>query len=84
MKIVWENVENGRSRAFDKHPIDMVNNFEVDYDYESLLHYGENFFAKDPKKPTIIPLKMPSNQKMGQRRSLSYKDIKRVKNMYCR
>jgi len=24
------------------------------YDYESIMHYGRNFFAKDKKIPTIV------------------------------
>ena len=36
---------------------------------ESLMHYGENAFAKDRSLKTIVPLIPNSN--MGQRRGLS-------------
>ena len=49
------------------------------YDYESIMHYGERFFAKGDR-PTII---VPPGQAIGQRVALSDGDIQAVDAMYA-
>lgn len=36
---------------------------------DSIMHYGAFAFAKDPKRPTIVPKKIGAE--LGQRRELS-------------
>lgn len=60
-----------------------MHNFNVEYDYDSVMHYSANAFAKETDKPTIIPLKPLENAEIGQRERLSQKDIERINNMYC-
>ena len=49
------------------------------YDYGSVLHYGNNAFAKDRSKPTIIT---PHGEEIGQREKLSDMDAERVQIFY--
>ena len=39
------------------------------YDYESLMHYSSNSFARNPNKPTISPKE--DGMTIGQRKGLS-------------
>lgn len=50
-----------------------------EYDYDSIMHYPEDAFAKDPARRTIH---VPDGRKIGQRDHLSAGDIAAVKNMY--
>jgi hypothetical protein len=50
------------------------------YDYESIMHYPANAFAKDPSRPTITPKQ--AGAQIGQRTHLSAGDIAAVKSLY--
>lgn len=50
-----------------------------EYDYDSIMHYSWNAFAKDPEYPTII---VPDGRKIGQRDHLSAGDIAAIKSIY--
>ena len=49
------------------------------YDYNSLLHYGSNYFSANGK-PTLVP--KDASAKIGQRSSLSATDIAEVRRYY--
>ena len=79
--------DNFVSIDFDEIVEDKEVNFELltegvdvysDYDYGSIMHYGETFFSKSGK-PTII---VPDGIEIGQREALSEKDIESANNMY--
>jgi hypothetical protein len=70
-------------RNFEKHDLNTLNNFGVEYDYDSVLHYSSFAFAINKKQKTIIPLKDLGDAKMGQRERLSKKDIEIINKMYC-
>lgn len=50
------------------------------YDYESVMHYPFNAFAKNPNLPTIIPT--TKNARIGQTKNLSPIDILRIQLAY--
>jgi Astacin (Peptidase family M12A) len=52
------------------------------YDYESILHYGWNYFAIDKKRPTIIPRRGVKKIAIGQRFGMSPMDVKRINLLY--
>lgn len=68
---------------FKKHSIDILNNYDVEYDYGSILHYSRTAFAINPRQATIVPLKPLGKIKMGQRERLTATDVKRINRMYC-
>lgn len=77
IRIVWENIESDHKHNFNQHLTDGKDYGE--YDYDSIMHYGEYAFSKNGKK-TIIPLK--EGIKIGQRDHLSKKDINVINTMY--
>lgn len=81
--IKWRNIQKSKTYNFlaYEHP----NMPDVEYDIESIMHYGNIAFAIDKKKPTIELIYKPLPtclRKMGQRDSISYKDALRVNKMY--
>lgn len=49
------------------------------YDYDSIMHYGWNYFAKDRKQPTIVP-KTKAN--IGNRKVMSPTDVQKINILY--
>ncbi|GFS26377.1 metalloendopeptidase [Elysia marginata] len=62
---------------FDKYTNDEINDHDVQYDYTSLMHYGN-----DALPGSIVALDPSFQDKMGQREGLSFKDIKLANIMY--
>ncbi|XP_053677815.1 seminal metalloprotease 1-like [Anopheles nili] len=77
--IVWENIEQGTENNFNKYNSDVVTDFNVKYDYGSVMHYGATAFSVNGQR-TIIP-KDP-NASIGQRLSMSERDISKLNWMY--
>ncbi|XP_016977285.1 zinc metalloproteinase nas-13 [Drosophila rhopaloa] len=80
VKIQTENIVPGRENNFKKLLAIGVTSFGLDYDYDSIMHYGPFAFSKNGK-PTIVPLK--ADAKIGQATRLSPKDIETLNRMYC-
>ncbi|ALC45737.1 CG6974 [Drosophila busckii] len=59
--------------------------FNVPYDFESVMHYPKNAFAKDRNKPTIRALVNgePVEREMGQVLGPSEGDLTKIRLMYC-
>jgi hypothetical protein len=79
VKILWENIEPGHCYNFNQHLTDGKDFGE--YDYLSIMHYAPFAFSKNGEK-TIVPLL--ENAEIGQRKSLSEKDVAAVNAMYPR
>lgn len=77
--ILPENIQEGTASNFDKYDKDRINDFGIEYDYNSVMHYGPFAFSKNGE-PTIIS-KDPY-AKIGQRIGLSRKDIEKINRMY--
>lgn len=77
IRIVWENIEDSHRYNFEQHLSDGRDFGE--YDYQSIMHYSSHVFSKNGLA-TIIPLL--ENAEIGQRRSVSPKDIAAVNAMY--
>lgn len=54
VSIAWEHIRDGTQNNFKKYNATQVTNFEVPYDYDSILHYSAYAFTKDGFA-TIIP-----------------------------
>lgn len=78
--IVRSNIKPDRFVNFEKLT---GTSFEVPYDFGSVMHYSFFAFAKNTKKPTMVPLnKLPRGLKVGQRDGPSEKDIMKINRMY--
>ncbi|EDW81478.2 uncharacterized protein Dwil_GK11006 [Drosophila willistoni] len=64
--------------------MEQTTTFNVPYDYQSVMHYSKNAFAKDPTKPTIRALieGKPVERDMGQTRGPSEGDLAKIRIMY--
>ena len=65
--IAWDNIMENAKFNFNKFTTH-VSMFNTDYDYGSIMHYGEKAFAKDKGQKTIIAKKTFSGR-IGQRES---------------
>ncbi|XP_058125691.1 seminal metalloprotease 1-like [Anopheles ziemanni] len=77
--IIWENIQEGREHNFEKFSPRTVTDFNVRYDYGSVMHYSATAFSMNDQ-PTIVP-KDPKAE-IGQRVGLSERDISKLNHMY--
>lgn len=77
--IMWNNIQSGTENNFDKYNTNVVTDFNVKYDYSSVMHYGAYGFSINGE-PTIVPHDPTAN--IGQRDGLSRKDIEKLNRMY--
>lgn len=80
IQIILSNIIKGKERNFRKLYPPVIDTQNLPYDYSSIMHYGRHSFAKDRRKPTIVPRK--SNVKIGQRYGLSSLDIQQLRKLY--
>lgn len=56
VQIIGKNIMAGQEYNFNKLTKEEVNSMGLAYDYDSILHYATNTFAKDTYLDTILPL----------------------------
>ncbi|KAK7080142.1 Meprin A subunit beta [Halocaridina rubra] len=74
------NIQDGMAYNFQKYDWTMIQSLGVDYDLGSIMHYGPYAFAKDRRRPTIIP--RTTGAEIGQRRAFSNSDILKLQKLY--
>ncbi|XP_055357540.1 astacin-like metalloendopeptidase, partial [Paramacrobiotus metropolitanus] len=72
--IIWDNIAKSDKEQFAKH--EDGNTYGLPYDYESVMHYKHNAFAKDSGIPTILPTNKKS--RIGQNKDQSPLDVVRI------
>ncbi|XP_055331478.1 astacin-like [Paramacrobiotus metropolitanus] len=78
--IVWNNVMQGAEDQFSTYRTD---NLDMPYDFESIMHYGWNYFAKDSSLPTIIPKTTSQQPKsLGNRKVMTAYDVEKINRLY--
>ncbi|XP_034472075.1 seminal metalloprotease 1 [Drosophila innubila] len=77
VKINLKNVREDEKHNFQIYD---SNDFNLGYDYDSVMHYGPYAFSRNGR-PTIVPLQ--KGVKIGQRLGLSQKDVLKLKRIYC-
>ncbi|XP_055305146.1 hatching enzyme 1.2-like isoform X2 [Sitodiplosis mosellana] len=77
--IHWDNIKSGREHNFNKYDDAVVSNFDVTYDYNSVMHYSAKAFSKNGNI-TIEPIY--EYTVLGQRIGLSEGDIQKINTMY--
>ncbi|KAH8352281.1 hypothetical protein KR084_003145 [Drosophila pseudotakahashii] len=80
VEIHEENIKPGHEHNFRKLQANGVTDFNLGYDYDSIMHYSPLAFSKNGK-PTIVPLK--ADAKIGQATQLSPIDVETLRRMYC-
>ncbi|XP_040203773.1 embryonic protein UVS.2-like [Rana temporaria] len=65
----------------DQFVTDHGNNFNIPYDYTSVMHYGRYTFSNTTGEMSIVPIPNP-NVAIGQRTGLSSLDVKRINVLY--
>jgi len=75
--INLSNVSTGKEINFDK--IEVGADTYSEYDYGSIMHYGEYFFSSNGQRS----ISAPDQVNIGQRDALSAKDIDSVNKMYA-
>lgn len=80
VKIHWENIVPKFRKNF-KLISKKRGRYAFDYDYNSVMHYGEYYFSKKKgKKPTMTPLQ--PGVRIGQRKTLSKIDCLKINDLY--
>jgi len=75
--VNWPNVTSGKELNFEI--IDAGANNYGDYDYGSIMHYGEYFFSNNGNASITVP----DGVEIGQREALSSQDAQSVNEMYA-
>lgn len=83
VEIIWSNVKSANKHNFNKYKTDRIDSLGTAYDYDSMMHYGRNFFALDRSKFTIRTKDASKQYTIGQRSGFSPGDIAQIKLMYC-
>ncbi|KAI8129946.1 hypothetical protein FF38_11836 [Lucilia cuprina] len=80
VKIHWDNIVPKFRKNF-KLITKKRAKYAFDYDYNSVMHYGEYYFSKKKgKKPTMTPLQ--PGVRIGQRKTLSKIDCLKINDLY--
>ncbi|XP_065336691.1 zinc metalloproteinase nas-6-like [Cloeon dipterum] len=78
--INYTNVEKGKKHQFQKYSSNVVTDYGVGYDYDSLMHYSRKAFSKNGQD-TIIPYQ--PGVEIGQKSHISEKDYEKLNFKYC-
>ncbi|CAG7725913.1 unnamed protein product, partial [Allacma fusca] len=80
--IIWKNIQPDKYNNFKKYLRAEIYDYQVPYDYDSVMHYRADAFKReDTDEDTIVP-KDP-NAEIGQRIGLSVLDARKINYMYC-
>lgn len=82
VRIEFDKIQAGTENNFFTYGFDVITNYEVEYDYGSVMHYSKTAFSRDGSD-TIIALKDLRGETMGQRLRMSANDIARLNSAYC-
>ncbi|XP_028401749.1 protein SpAN-like [Dendronephthya gigantea] len=84
INIHWNNILPAMRFNFEKYTSSRIDDLGVEYDYESVMHYGPKAFSKDGRSSTIS-IKRNKNKngvRLGQRYRLSELDKKQARLLY--
>ena len=80
IEVILDNVIDGYESNFDKKKEDEVDSQEVGYDYNSIMHYDRDFFARFSGFDTILA--RDRSIPVGMARELSELDIIQTNRLY--
>ncbi|KAH9512215.1 Dorsal-ventral patterning tolloid-like protein 1 [Bulinus truncatus] len=85
VEILLDNVQPDKKTNFNAMNDSDVDSLDETYDFESIMHYSRNNFAKSPYLDTILPHRLPGSAVrpgIGQRSGLSAGDIRQARKLY--
>ncbi|XP_061171818.1 zinc metalloproteinase nas-15-like [Saccostrea echinata] len=86
IQINYRNVQPSLRQWFQKYPNRQINNFNISYEFSSVMHYGTTAFSFDGRSKTIEaqPQYKAQEAEIGRvySKELSFTDIATVNNMY--
>ncbi len=81
VEVLWQNIEDKYLSQFEMMPYEFMGpSKDFDFDYESIMLYGTEFFVKEPTLQNMTSL--TGSQINPSQNGLSLSDIKRVKKLY--
>ncbi|VDL91358.1 unnamed protein product, partial [Schistocephalus solidus] len=80
VKIHWDQIDGQYRRNFNLKNSGEIDSLGEPYDYDSIMHYGRNSFAKSKDSETITP--KAGMAAIGQRKGLSPGDIRQTNKLY--
>ncbi|CAF5125828.1 unnamed protein product, partial [Rotaria sp. Silwood1] len=79
VRVIWENIIPGKENNFRKYNTSEVDTVNTPYDFDSIMHYGRNFFSINGSD-TLVALN--SSITFGETDTLSFYDIQAIRNFY--
>nr|CAD7453280.1 unnamed protein product [Timema tahoe] len=79
VKVHYDNIISEFKVNFDKESLENTT-YNFEYDYDSVMHYGPNYFSKEKGLPTITP--KHRGVKLGQRKAMSKTDCLKINDLY--
>ncbi|XP_067680492.1 zinc metalloproteinase nas-13-like [Haliotis asinina] len=81
VRILSENIPPNVLFNFQRYSTAVIDDFDVPYDYTSIMHYGGTAFSVNGRR-TIETLRPEFQNRIGNRRGHSFRDIKLANKMY--
>ncbi|XP_065336690.1 zinc metalloproteinase nas-13-like [Cloeon dipterum] len=78
--VNFTNIERDKYAQFMKYNATLITDYNVGYDYDSLMHYSRKAFSKNGLD-TIVPYQ--PGVEIGQRSHVSEKDLEKLNFKYC-
>jgi len=80
IEVRWENIQQDKAFNFELNASGSVD--LGDYDYNSVMHYGDYFFSSNGE-PTMRAINAGPDDVLGQRKSVSEGDLRAVNALYA-
>ena len=80
--INWWNIQEDMKRNFWLQPKSEADSFGLPYDFDSVMHYHWNAWAKNKNYPTIITKDRRKQYRIGRSNGVSRGDIRLIRKMY--
>ncbi|XP_028405803.1 uncharacterized protein LOC114528384 [Dendronephthya gigantea] len=65
IKIHWQNIKKGFESEFKMYSHGQIDNLHINYNHNSVMHYGGKAFSKSPKLETMTAIDTPGKIKLG-------------------
>ncbi|BHF63145.1 Bone morphoproteintic protein 1 [Sparganum proliferum] len=82
VEILTENIKNDRLYNFEKKDQHEVDSLGEPYDYDSIMHYARNLFAKPGATETLRPRQCCPRPKIGHLSKPSAGDVRQMNKLY--